>query len=434
MTVIILPSTPIRRERVEMIVHDIELSFGKDISFFSQCPTTHTDLGVHVQLLPHSHLRTYIDQTLINLIGTFDRLVIVRDEHDQNPHIEWDNALGLKVYRDRALGYHGLRKVYDFDDSNKAIKQHFPDVFGTLSSQIENGFIYFPYGYTFRMDRFGDADELGFRLPPSWQALKDRASDVKVVCFFGGSACFSILVPEQKTFAAQLQAKLDCHYGKDKVIVLNFGVPGNTILNEMMNYVLFASLINPDVVIAHDGFNDLIYGQVADSFLQKKYLINYPIEQEAWGKKLHGSVEELNSERTQCYAATNPSVTIRAYFERKKQFEHMVQGLGGYFIAALQPIMNTKVRLSVDEKYLLTQDNQKLATMFKQIDMMYKRFNAYSIQNGGFAHSLNVNECFTMCDETQTHFGDMCHLMEHGEAVIADLYFEELVKVFHGDK
>ena len=42
--------------------------------------------------------------------------------------------------------------------------------------------------------------------------------------------------------------------------VLDFGLPGNVVLNEIITYLLHCQDIRPDIVVAHDGFNDLFYG------------------------------------------------------------------------------------------------------------------------------------------------------------------------------
>ena len=45
-----------------------------------------------------------------------------------------------------------------------------------------------------------------------------------------------------------------------EVHVLNLSQPGNVILNQIVNFTLYGHQLAPDIVIAHQGFNDVVNG------------------------------------------------------------------------------------------------------------------------------------------------------------------------------
>ena len=47
------------------------------------------------------------------------------------------------------------------------------------------------------------------------------------------------------------------------------------MLNQIINYNLYAYPLNPEIVISHGGVCDFHYGQISDSFLLNNYEITY---------------------------------------------------------------------------------------------------------------------------------------------------------------
>ena len=66
------------------------------------------------------------------------------------------------------------------------------------------------------------------------------------------------------------------------------------MLNQIINYNLYAYSLNPEIVISHGGVCDFsTTGQISDSFLLNNYEITYVEIAEAWGKIIHDSNTEI---------------------------------------------------------------------------------------------------------------------------------------------
>ena len=136
--------------------------------------------------------------------------------------------------------------------------------FNRLGSRTTDQFIYFPYGYMFRMLGAGPLDAFGHRIAEPLEGLADRPDTYKVILYFGGSSAWSLDCLYSEMLTHQLELRLNEHAARAgtgrSYRVVNMGQHGNVVLNEMLTYLLRGERLRPDIVIAHDGFNDLTYG------------------------------------------------------------------------------------------------------------------------------------------------------------------------------
>ncbi|RMD85753.1 MAG: hypothetical protein D6808_04725, partial [Candidatus Dadabacteria bacterium] len=222
----------------------------------------------------------------------------------------------------------------DFDFKSYA-ERH---IFNRLSQNSEYGFYYYPYGYLFRYPKWGTINEMGFRMEENTYEIREKYPDHYVIAVFGGSTGFSILVPDDKTFSNQLELLLNednklCERVGKQFKVVNLSHPGNMLLNQIISYIIFCEQIKPDMVISHNGANDLCTLQMNDRNLVENYNLGYCDVLEAWGRKIH---DAYDVEIDYLYAdpgspdfkpakpRNKPESVVKAYHTRVTQFASLV--------------------------------------------------------------------------------------------------------------
>ncbi len=326
---------------------------------------------------------------------------------------------------------------FDFEKFSKH------NIFNKLSLNSEYGFYYFPYGYLFRHPRWGKINELGFRQDCGSHEVKSKYPDHIIVTVFGASNAFSILVKDSDSFSQKLEKKLNDDENLKKKLnkkfkVLNFSQPANTMLNQIINYNLYAYPLNPEIVISHGGVCDFHYGQISDSFLLNNYDITYVEIAEAWGKIIHDSkieiaqdyVDENNENFKPVKVKNNPKKIIDSFHNRSQQFKKMVESNGSIFINSLEPFLYSKKSYSNEEK-------EKIKIYFKYYHDVYnnmkKLFDDYEkkyLNTSKIDYNINFHKIFNNFDSTVTHFGDIIHTLEAGEEIISNEYYKKILKKY----
>lgn len=300
-------------------------------------------------------------------------------------------------------------------------------LFNRLSGGLQ-GFYFFPYAYLFRNNGLGPTNEFGHRITASFDALARRPASHKVIAIFGGSAGWSIFAQYEEMFAHRLQIKLNERSAAARLelefTVLNLAQNGNVTLNEMLTYMLFCDRLRPDVVIAHDGFNDLAYGQATDSALLR-HGITYQTNIEHWGKILHDAqnvpVVDLNMV---CPVQNAPPSILQSYARRQRQFQSLVQGQGGVFVAALQPTIFSKASNSPAERRAIekqTAADSHYREIYKNMPLLFEKYVKMTPQLE-LTHFANLHAYFAAFDGSQTHFVDIMHTTPLGDELIAGYY------------
>lgn len=296
-------------------------------------------------------------------------------------------------------------------------------------------YAFFPYGYLFHYVGLGPLNEFGHRITVDLTTLAGRSPNHKVIACFGGSACWSTFCLHHQMWTQVLQEKLNEFSEKHalgyKFTVLNFGFPSNLVLNEMLSYTLFCHNIAPDIVIAHDGYNDLIAGQINDSFLLGRYQIGYVDVFEEWAQIFHQSSDRPLTQPKDVKRTINPAPSVlKAYVTRKKQFMRLVQGDGGMFVWGTQPGYFSKGELSGEERGRLSVDVQEGSAFREQIlamphlyDQLTRRL---SLPEGALAVDFHTR--FQEFGADVELFNDHVHLRPEGDRVIADTYCKVLVE------
>lgn len=295
-------------------------------------------------------------------------------------------------------------------------------------AEIEYGsFRYFPYGYLFGMLGLGPADEFGHRISGNLRVHRDRSPAHKLVAVFGGSAVWGTTVLPHQSFPAQIQDLLS----KDGALrdrghvttVLNFGIPGATVLNALQKFLLFAVELRPDILIAHDGVNDMFYGYSSDPWLVHQHQIVYQPSVEDWARSLSSNKPEPGT----AAAHSKPQVVdlVRAYVRRKREFLSIAKALGASTIAGLQPLSESKAALSSLEGHRIRASWGGTPTYQGQMDLVNAAYTILSREKPDLGASVHVDfhDEFAQYGSGETLFADKVHLDVDGEKKIAERYF-----------
>lgn len=369
---------------------------------------------------------TLVDQLKLSAATEF--VALMEDEQQQTAAVV-GLATETRLYRIRQGQMTLMQGQLDAAD-DAHLDAH---LFNRLSGGLQ-GFYFFPYAYLFRNSGLGPTNEFGHRVTVDLDALARRPAEHKVLAVFGGSAGWSIFAQYEEMFTQRLEAKLNERAAANKVslrfTVLNLAQNGNVSLNEMMTYLLFCDRVRPDVVIAHDGFNDLAYGQATDPALLRRG-ITYQTNIEHWGKILHEAqgvpIADLDGV---CPIVNPPPTILQAYARRQQQFQRLVRGLGGVFVAALQPTIFSKPKNSPAEERAKEKQmapDSHFREVYKNMPFLYEKY-VKLVPQLELELFANLHEHFGRFDDADTHFVDIMHTTPLGDEAVADFYDEFLAR------
>lgn len=328
----------------------------------------------------------------------------------------------------------------DFDFNAYSSK----NIFNRLSKGSEYGFYYWPYGYLFRHVRWGGINSLGFRVADNLEDVLIKYNDYYRIAFFGGSTGFDVLVPGNESLVFHLENTLNTRpdfFSGKKVKIFNLSLPGNLVLNQIVNFIQFAWLVKPDLVICHSAANDLCTMQMNDPDLVQKYKIGYPDVLEAWGKKIHNAVREridyqFSDSNAENFAPARdrngPTAVIDAYAHRVRQFNKTVQASDHSvrFLAGFQPWITSKQSLHPEEERARVTYNPYYQKIYQNVEFMYETLADVIVEKiGGDIPLANLHRHFNSLDSRVRHFGDTHHLIDAGNREAAACYAAEILKL-----
>jgi len=325
----------------------------------------------------------------------------------------------------------------DFDFESYAEKH----IFNKLSKSSEYGHYFFPYTYLSRYPKWSTMNEMGFRCKENVYEIRKIYPNHIIITLFGGSTGYSILVPDKDTFAMQLEEKLNSDsdllkISQKKFKVVNLSQRGNLVLNQIFNYILFCHKLKPEIVISHNGDNDLVMGQINDSTLISKYDIGYSEILESWARKIHKTDIEINYDHSDHLSENFQPLTsknsfrdvIEAYISRIKQFANIVQSNNTFFISGFQPWLISKSKLTPFEKSKLDNYKPYYKQIYNNVNILCEMF-CKTYENKKL-DILNLHRIFEQLGDEESHFGDVCHTLSPGDRVIANQYYKKIRSFF----
>lgn len=312
-------------------------------------------------------------------------------------------------------------KLLDFDYESV--------VFNRLGATNKDEIYMFPYSFLFRCTGLGRIDKYGFRS----RGIQNSKKKIINISLLGGSACWGFSNVYSKTFGQLLEKKLNLYLRNKnddrEVVVSNFGQHSYLVLDQLITYVLHIKNTNPDIVILHDGFNDLMFGMITDRNLIKDK-ISYALTLENMCQKVNLSNVALTQNDVLRYNCINkPDDIINAYITQKNNLMDIIISSGKTkVISALQPFLLSKSFLSEEERMYLEKtkalEKGQYAEPYNSVRYMYDYFILNKCD-----HTLDINFDKEFSNIKKTCFVDFCHTNNFGEEIISDIYFHKVKKI-----
>lgn len=357
------------------------------------------------------------------------RVVIFRDI-ENNISIKYAENTEIQIYMWSALNGR-LRRIQDETNEEEDSETN-SNIFAQISKHNRSQYILTPYGYTVRHSGYGYINELGFRIPKDYQKLKTREKHHKLICFFGNSSCFSMRVRDNELFTSLLENQLNDYFNMisqdTKVTILNFGMMGHLVLNEIYTYIAFAQELKPDMVFAHHLINDLVSGMTNDNLLLKKFNFNYHFLFEDWSLQLHKN-DVVQQDKIPIRNKINTAdEIIEAYYARDKQFKVLVENEKIPYVSIIQPVSFSKKELSKREKQgiafyidkMIIEEEPFIKNMYSQLIDMLKN-------KGEYDRVIDIHTAFGKYGASDDLFVDWIHTNANGDRIISELIFKYLI-------
>ncbi|HEY8037049.1 MAG TPA: hypothetical protein VIF37_15820 [Methylobacter sp.] len=307
-------------------------------------------------------------------------------------------------------------------------------IFNRLSKPEGEALYYFPYGYLFRYPGVGPTNQFGFRVPDDLSGFKNRDPEHKLVLCYGGSSGFSMFTLPHQMYTSVMEASLNkkaLESGSSlRFTVLNFGQHGNVVMNSILTYVLFNFHLKPDFIVAHDGWNDIIYGMVQDPRLLKCGNFAYQNNLEGWSQILHGTQELQQTQTGTPFRPLSAAPAVLGqYFTRKRQFESMVRANGAQFIWGLQPNSFNKRHLHPLEATNIEahEKNMPFIDVYRQAIPLFQRASEQLDKMD--VPKLDLYEEFGKYGKDDYLFVDPVHLSPDGDEIVGRNYADVIANL-----
>ena len=280
-------------------------------------------------------------------------------------------------------------------------------------------------------------NSLGFRGPEI--TLEKPPNTIRIVCM-GGSTTFDTYVSSNdKTWTQRLEALLKQKFDLANIQVINAGVPGYRVLDNLINLQTRLLVLNPDIIIDYDGHNDVqanrnIYlsknlrlGEVKTldpiiKFLQEKSLL---YQKATLALRYFEAARE--SEKSRRYDVV--SETGLANFERVLSL--LVYSSQRNGITVILPRVVTGFRKEMPSAEQV--ENAKWAFHFmrhltlKGIFDGYDRYNQVIKKVAHEYGALYIDETAKISDGHE-YFADGIHFTDKGAELVAKIIGDEILK------
>ena len=360
----------------------------------------------------------------------------IKDDHNSIIYFKNKEFKGHQ-YDKKYLVYHfdissswwKFRVRADDEKSYNILDPNFDNIiFNRMGAKNKDEVFLFPYGFLFRCTGLGSIDKYGFRKS---NKTIDESKKVIKICILGGSAGWGCDNLYSKTFGSLLQKKLN-NYLKDnhdsrEVSVLNFSQHSYLVVDQMLTYMLHIKKINPDIIILHDGFNDLLFGSMTDPSMLKDS-ISYSLVMETISQKIYNSNQSLTQKEITAYQCiNNPIDVVKSYFDQKNNLIDIIKNSENKtkVISALQPFIMSKNKRSKEEfKYI--NDNNIFKGQFGEPYSSILYLYEQACKNKDL---FDINFHYEFKNTEESLFSDFCHTNNAGEEFISEIYLKKVIQL-----
>lgn len=211
--------------------------------------------------------------------------------------------------------------------------------------------------------------------------------------------------------------------------VLNAGVVGATIVNEMLYYILLFQRLKPKYIISISGF-DFFTSQFVSEKILKTHMLPYSSYSEKVCKDLFGSDLPLYGESRMLNSKVDIETVVNSFCFRVEQFDKIAKSFDAQLILFLQPFLGCKKTVSASErrgyrKWIVDYGSREWSDAIGRLPLMAKMASNY-FDRQGFINYVNLNEYFKDIEEEL--FIDWIHTNENGNKLIADIIKEKIMQ------
>ncbi|MDA3967574.1 hypothetical protein [Helicobacter sp. WB40] len=194
-----------------------------------------------------------------------------------------------------------------------------------------------------------------------FESVSQRDKDTKLIACFGNSALRVEYMDFSKSITGYMRESLG-----DSYIVLNFGVTGYTIYEQMMLYNALVYPLKPDITLSFFAGTDFRVSSVSDSMMVKRHKMIYTTGvYEYLYKKSVESKMPLWTEMGNLEDGINKEIsyedTINAIESRLRQFNAIVSAGGGAFYSFIQPLLPCKLKWTQEEQNMRKKEEEFFA-------------------------------------------------------------------------
>lgn len=170
--------------------------------------------------------------------------------------------------RDKSANAKTLKKIKEIesalDDRNV-----FAKIKALSSKNYDNNYMYYP-GFSVSSSSFMEDKDFYFIEKIDWEFLQNRPKDKRLIAVFGNSALRVQYLPTSSTITSFMRESLDENY-----VVVNFGVVGASIYEQLLLYNALVYPLKPEIVISCFGGVEYVYAPISDKTLLKRHKISY---------------------------------------------------------------------------------------------------------------------------------------------------------------
>ena len=290
-----------------------------------------------------------------------------------------------------------------------------------------------PYGFRILEPGLTDLDENLFRPPYLAHELGfgKIGSKTKKVAIYGGSGAFGHFSPKYRDIGGILAQNLNKEAAKKKFSfyfdVYNFGNQGGVITDTIVNWSLFGKSKEFDIVILHDGWNELFGMIYKKTYSLGPNLITRPdaelhgvLNQAMRGQKGPNEVINFNEN-------VSPEEAVELFLNKRNDFTRLLRLLNIKVISGLQPIQYQRKNPHLAEIHLNSKRQDRGDPPDPQIIS-----KAFSLTNESkIVADIHVDQWDEIndADSGSLLFWDPVHPTFTGETFIADRYYQEIMKI-----
>lgn len=413
---IVLPSAPIETHDFERCIRSLRWRFG---DLHHRCTAPADWIAVHARALGCDVGREQTDTDQPDAVVFLEATSgggLARAAHAATGQKTYYFDLSRPAGKARLLRHDG---VFDLDDA----PQLNAEVFNRLSHNGNDNNFHtemdqFPIPHTFvsRRNGLGPIDPFGFRIRNDWRTLKQRGPDSKLICFFGSSPTWGHAVLPDETATHLIEEELKQELPLADCSVLNFSNHGATVMDSIIQYLMFAEPLKPDVVVCHAGINDIDLGVRNDRDFVELCSLAYTPHVEIAAVKRSGADRILSHHQATEHQAPLETV-VAAFVSRVEQFERLVVASGASFVFSLQPSSLDKREMSAAEHASLELHEYGALSHYERgCDLIARDPRFARFLRGG----VNLRSAFRKLDGRATHFVDPYHYSPEGERAIAE--------------